>query len=168
MLNARPTVASYSLSSARLFPFPLTLASALQLQPSRAREQQCCHRQFMQRETQPPQSFLVGRAARGTYGNAPAHCAPAFFKAFRPGLSPALADPFASLQTNSKQLKKVLQDENAMYRSFLDENPKLSQLANDLRLQILQGQDTVALFSCVGIDYVLFITPFDNCVFLDK
>ncbi len=159
MLNARPAVAAHTLSTARLFSLPLLSASTAQHQPTRSSEQQCYPRQPLQRAVHPSQSFLFPAATRAARGSAPAHFARAFFKSIRPSPSFAATDPFANLQTNSRQLKKVLQDENALYLSFLDENPKLSQLANDLRLQILHGQDTVLPFSCVCFDLMPSVAP---------
>jgi hypothetical protein len=162
MLNARSAVAAHALSCARQLSLPILSASSARPQPARSSERQCYHRQPLQRGVHPSQSLLLPSATRGACGNASAHFARAFFKAFRPSPSFSAADPFANLQTNSRQLKKVLHDENTLYRSFWDDNPKMSRLANDLRLQILQGQDSVRPFSCVRFDRMPSAAPVHN------
>ncbi len=66
-----------------------------------------------------------------------------FFKSLKRKLAPNSADPFCHLQSNGKLLNKVFRSENDVYHSFFNANPELLKLADDVRLQILQGQDQV-------------------------
>jgi hypothetical protein len=84
---------------------------------------------------------LARRSARcGCICNASARF---FFKLLKRGPPLASDDPFSNLQSNPKQLNKVLQSENSAFNRFFSDNPEVSKLAEELRLEMLQGQDEV-------------------------
>lgn len=70
-----------------------------------------------------------------------------FFKSLKRRLAPTSTDPFCHLQSNGKLLNKVFRSENDLYHSFFNAKPELLKLVDDVRLQILQGQDQV----CPGV-----------------